>query len=93
MMEKLNDIESAYLKIQEAQTLLNLITDNYFDIGNVDRNNSEHVLKLTWEYKTYQTVLFVSTDIIYEQLKTLKESIEGLYKDLRGSTNETTKMD
>ena len=93
MKEKLNDIESAYLKIQEAQTLLNLITDNYFDIGNVDRNNPEHVLKLTWEYKTYQTVLFVSTDIIYEQLKTLKESIEGLYKDLRGNTNETTKMD
>lgn len=93
MREKLNNIEGAYLKIQEAQTLLNLISGNYFDMGNVDRNNPEQVLKLIWEYKTYQTVLFVSTDIIYEQLKTLKESIDGLYRDLRSNTNETTKMD
>ncbi len=89
MKEKLNNLEGAYIKLQEVQTLLNLIANDYFDIGNIDRNNPEHILKLTWEYKTYQTLLFIAMDLIYDQLQSMDKNIYGLYDDLRGTSHET----
>lgn len=86
--EKLGNLESVYARLRQIETLLNLLANNYFNMNKVDRHNSEDVLKLTWEYSTYQDVLFVSQDILYEQLKNLNENLYGIYNDLKNKNNQ-----
>lgn len=87
MREKLGNLEGIYFKLQEVHTLLNLMANGYFDQNVVDMNNKRDILKLTWEYKDYQTLLFVSMDSIYTQIKEFENNLYGLYDDIKNIEN------
>lgn len=81
--KKLRNIETAYIRLQQLETLLNLLANNYFYINNVNLDEKEKVKKLIYEYKTYQDVLFVGMDILHNQLNSFKENLYSVYSDLR----------
>lgn len=62
--------------------MLEFIENDYFNYNEVKFNDKDKILKLVWEYNRFQTLLFVSTDILYKQLTELEKNIEGLYSSL-----------
>lgn len=90
--EKLGNIETSCIKLKQAKTMLEFIENDYFKYNEVKFDDRDKILKLVWEYNRFQTLLFVSTDILYEQLKQLETNIYSLYDDLKEITDIQTKV-
>jgi len=82
MREKLGNLESSYIKLEEIETLLILMASGYFDQNTVDKSNEKDILKLVWNYNTYQNVLSTSIRLLYSEINSIKDNINGLYGDL-----------
>ena len=80
--EKLSNLETISVKLKQAKTMLEFIENDYFNYNEVKFNDKDKILKLVWEYNRFQTLLFVSTDILYEQLTELEKNIKELYSNL-----------
>ena len=80
--EKISNLETSLVKLKQAKTMLEFIENDYFNYNEVKFNDKDKILKLVWEYSRFQTLLFVSTDILYKQLTELEKNIEGLYSSL-----------
>lgn len=78
--ENISEIESCLAKTKDINNLIDLLINDYFGMGKIGEKER---LTLEIDYKFYQSLVFVISDVLKNIEKDLDENITKIYEEFR----------
>lgn len=74
--DNLGNLESCSVKLNQQLDLITLMSNEYFGRGNIELKDG---WELAWDYKKYQSLLFVIQDNLIEIEQNFNKNVNKIY--------------